>query len=168
MSEEYNPDFIAGYGDGVLRLHEKKNTPDYIAGYEMGRRLRKRKEHPQQQQSMQAPFEIPGTHRDYINEFRVGKSDAQSKRLRETPPGDPQYDSGYEMGFVTVPQPSLYEDMAHASNRDVGEVFASFENDELLNKRTPKRTKRDGGKSKRSGGKSKRRGGKTKKRNQKK
>ena len=146
MSEEYNADFIAGYGDGVLRLSKEKETPDYIAGYEMGRRLRERKQQALPQQSKQAPFEIPE---------------------------HTQYDSGYKMGFVSVPQTSLDEHMAHASNDFARDAYYSLKNDELLltppsSQGNSKRPKRGGGKSKRRGGKSKRRGGKTKKRNQKK
>jgi hypothetical protein len=188
MSKEYNADFIAGYGHGILQQREQMETPEYIAGYEMGKRFRNRKQHtPQQstrlpqppppppppdilpQQSTILPqppppplYTLPGTDPKFITGFSIGKYNALNG-INEPPTGYPHYDSGYEMGFVSVPQTSLDEHMAHASNDFARDVYSSFKN---LGK--SKRTKRDGGKSKRREGKSKRRGGKTKKRNQKK
>ena len=154
MSEEYNAEFIAGYGDGVLHLRKEIKTPEYIAGYEMGMRLRERKEHPQQQQSMQAPFEIPGTHQDYINGFRVGKSDAKNIGLPRYPTKNTVYDDGYEIGFGSVDikitnKAELDKIMERALNPDVAEVYTSWIYDELppsppppSSNGTPKNTKR--------------------------
>lgn len=171
-------DFNEGYGDGILQKSETKKNSDYIAGYEMGKKFRNRKQYTQQstrlpqppppppppdilpQQSTILPqppppplYTLPGTHPDFIIGFSNGKYNALNG-INEPPTGYPHYDSGYEMGFVSVPKISLDEHMAHAPN-EIRDAYFSFK----------------GGKSKRRGGKSKKRGGKSKKnksRNQKK
>jgi hypothetical protein len=166
MSEEYNADFIAGYGDGVLNLAKQKSTADYIAGYEMGMRLRERKRVAPPQQSKQAPFEIPGTHPDYRKGFIDGTNDAKNIGLPKNPTKNTVYNDGYEIGFgsviINIPsEDELAKIMDGAENDFVRDTFKAF------NKGGKSKTKK-GGKSKRGGGKSKKRGGKTKKRNQKK
>jgi len=68
-------EYMAGYWDGRMRNVEQMETQDYILGYEMGKRIPNGPKlalpppppPTQQSTSLQAPFELPGTHRDYIH-----------------------------------------------------------------------------------------------------